>query len=91
MGLPTTPRCGDRGRTAGSVPEVIASLAESVHQVCGSACSSAGQLMFSLATESSPPTAPHTGATQEAAPQRALHQPPQRKIREAPSLFPGEK
>ncbi len=47
------PRCGDRGRTAGSVSEVIASLAERVHPVflvCCSAYSSAGQLMFSLAT-----------------------------------------
>ncbi len=47
------PWCGDRGRTAGSVSEVIASLAERVHQVflvCCSTYSSAGQLMFSLAT-----------------------------------------
>ncbi len=35
--MTSTPRCGDWGRTAGSVLEVIASLAESIFSVCLSA------------------------------------------------------
>ncbi len=70
--LPTisTLWCWDWGRTPGSVLEVIASLAESIHPVCLSVAQlaprPASRSLPWAQHESSPPTAPHTGASEGA-------------------------
>ncbi len=85
-------RCGDRGRTAGSMLEVIASLAESIHPVCLSAAQlyprPASRFLTWPQHESPPPTAPHTWANEGAEPRCSHIHPPWRMKREALSPFP---
>ncbi len=84
------------GKNGGSVVELVASPAESVHQ----ACFSAAWTVFRWATrsfiwpqqESPPPEASHIGAIEEANPhRRSPHQPPRRKRGEASSPRPRGK